>query len=200
MIRDPHCPICSLTASEKYRVSIAPFLRKRMFLQSGPWECFLLHCVVCHLYFYDIRPDQQELAQFYNGYRSEEYQQQRQYFEKNYTPDYNKSIGNDTCEVTARITHLDKVLSDNGVSLALDVLDYGGNDGRFIPQSIVGKKYCYDLSNNVAVPGVSCVSETEMKQNSYGLILLGHVLEHTPYPKNVTVDALDVLEIGRAHV
>lgn len=193
MKQDSACPLCTAEPAEAYRVSISPFLRERMFASSGPRECHLLHCEQCNFYYYDIRPDEKEMAAYYSGYRSSVYQMQRQSFEKTYNHAYNEMIGNSPDEVASRIANLERVLAGNGVSVSTDVLDYGGNDGRFIPPGITGSKYCFDISNNATVEGVSGIDETGLISRRFGLVLLCHVLEHIPYPVEIVQRAASLL-------
>jgi hypothetical protein len=190
------CPICAGKNLISYQVNISPFLGERMFLDNSMKDCLFVHCEDCDFYFHNIRPEPNEMSRFYAGYRGEAYQKQRQKHEPNYTAELNAMIGNNPVEIQNRINALEEVLSRNRVSFDVSVLDYGGNDGRLIPTSISGKKFCFDLSNNDTVAGVINLKQEELFKNKYDLIMVSHVLEHVSYPKEVLCEVSELIQCG----
>ena len=184
------CPLCGNGKCASHWASVSRFLRERMFESRGPKGCRVLYCEQCDFYFFNIRPDDSEMQLFYQGYRSDQYQRQREKYEANYTTEFNASLGTHPMEIANRVAIMEGVLQRNGVSCGVDVLDYGGNEGRLIPESITGKKYCYDLSDNKTLAGVTKVTKSELDQHAYGMIMLQHVLEHISYPAQFLKDAI----------
>jgi len=176
------CPVCNSEFVEGFKAGIAPFLQDRIFKFRGPKSCKFFHCSQCDFYFFNIRPDMDEMSQLYEGYRSAVYQSQRQLYELDYTKDFNARLGKDPLEREARIGNLEKILSSNKISSSIDILDFGGNDGCMIPPSLTGNKYCFDISDVQTVGGVQSIGESELGLHHYDLIMLCHVLEHVSYP------------------
>jgi len=179
------CPICGGESFTAYTAKISPFIHERMFQNAIQTECLLLCCNKCKFRFFNIRPDALEMARLYNDYRGASYQQQREKYESIYTKEFNHLIGSNEIEIKNRRGILNKVLKDNNVPDDISVLDFGGNDGRFIPEHLIGKKYCYDISGNATIAGVTKLSSLDLKGETFGLILLAHVLEHVSYPKEL---------------
>jgi len=166
-----------------------------MFEGRGPKGCNLQYCERCGFYFFNVRPDDTEMQRFYHGYRGDQYQRQREKYEANYTKEFNDTLGTHPVEIANRVAILEGVMSATGISPEVDVLDFGGNEGKLIPHTVAGAKYCYDLSDNPTVPGVAKLSKNELTQHRYGLIMLQHVLEHISYPvqflKDNIIDLMD---------
>lgn len=179
---DRFCPLCGNNKCTSHWACVSDFLMDRMFRWDAPKDCRLQHCQACDFYFFDIRPDDKEIQRFYEGYRDDEYQHNRQKYEKSYSTEFNSTLGAHPIEIANRIAIMEQMMSSNDVSFALDVLDYGGNEGRLIPESVSGAKYCYDLSGAETVLSVTKLTAADLGRHAYGLIMLQHVLEHIPYP------------------
>lgn len=190
---EERCPVCSGERFVSHPAQISPFIRERMFHNAGPNECLLQHCIKCDFRFFNIRPDSAEMDKLYSGYRGMSYQQQREKSEPFYTQSFNQMTGNNPIEVKQRGALLQQVLTKNGVSSDISVLDFGGNDGRFIPKHITGEKYCYDISGNAAVPGVSMLGSQDLIGRTFGLVLLAHVLEHVSYPRDLMKEVTSLM-------
>lgn len=192
---DNNCPLCGNTGCVSYWACVSRFLRERMFEGRGPKGCRLQHCECCGFYFFNIRPDDAEMQRFYRDYRGDWYQRQREKYEENYTKEFNDALGTHPVEIANRVAILEDILAGAGVSSEVDVLDFGGNDGKLIPPSMTGAKYLYDLSGNPTVHGIIKLSQDELTRHHYGLVMLQHVLEHISYPveflKYNIVDLMD---------
>lgn len=184
------CPICGGESFAAFTAPIAPFIRVRMFQNTCQTECLLLHCIKCNFRFFNVRPDALEMSRQYDDYRGTNYQQQREKYEPGYTREFNQLIGNNAIEIKNRGDFLRQILERNNVSGNVSVLDYGGNDGRFIPAQMTGEKYCYDISGNEIIDGVTRLSRQELSGRTFDLILLAHVLEHVPYPKELMEEVI----------
>jgi len=187
------CPVCGGESFAAYTAPIAPFVRDRMFQNACEAECLLLHCIKCNFRFFNVRPDALEMSRQYDDYRGMEYQQQRERHEPGYTREFNQLIGNNATEIKNRGNFLKQLLEKNNVPGDVSVLDYGGNDGRFIPEQMTGEKYCYDISGNAIIAGVTKLSRQELSGKTFDLVLLAHVLEHVPYPKELMEEVVSVM-------
>lgn len=196
MKRITQCPICNSQNINSFKAGISPFLQDRIFKFRGPKNCKFLHCKDCDLYFFDVRPDANEMSLLYAGYRSDEYQIQRHRYEPLYTKDFNEKLGKNAIERESRIENLEKILSANIDSTSIDILDYGGNDGCMIPPSITGNKFCYDISGVQPVKGVRKIGDSELKLHHYDLIMLCHVLEHVSLPVDFLSNVTELMSEG----
>jgi len=119
----------------------------------------------------------------YRDYRSPTYNRER----IDYEPEYAQiavHVGQGQKEVSSRKLALSAFLR-RGVqtSDAHTILDYGGADGRFMPD-IPGSQFVYEISNIDPVPGVTRIN-SESELGTYSIVLLAHVIEHVPYPLNL---------------
>lgn len=122
----------------------------------------------------------EDIMHLYQDYRSPAYHEERIRFE----PEYAKiaaAIGQDQAEVRTRRSALTSFLGKAvQTSQADTILDYGGSDGRFIPD-IPGSKFVYEISSMEPIPGITRVpSESEL--GTYSIVLLAHVTEHVTHP------------------
>jgi hypothetical protein len=124
-----------------------------------------------------------EIMRLYADYRSPSYHRQRIQYEPEYAA-IAAAVGYDPVEVSTRTTALTALLRKQlRTADPITILDYGGSDGRFIPD-IPGSKFVYDISNLNPVPGVTRIrSESEL--GTYSLVLLAHVTEHVTHPLNL---------------
>jgi len=125
----------------------------------------------------------EDIMRLYLDYRSPAYNQQRIQYEPEYAQ-IASEVGHGQREVSSRrsalSTFLQKALQ---TSDAHTILDYGGADGRFMPD-IPGSKFVYEISNIDPVPGVTRIrSESEL--GTYSVVLFAHVTEHVPHPLNL---------------
>lgn len=187
------CPVCGGRSFAAYTAQIAPFIRDRMFQNAVQSDCLLMCCTKCKFRFFNVRPDASEMARLYEDYRGTNYQKQREKYEPVYTNELNNLIGNNELEVKNRGDILNRVLDRNSVQSNTSVLDFGGNDGRFIPERITGKKYVFDISGNATIAGIVKLSSQELIGKTFGLILLAHVLEHVSYPKELMKEVVSLM-------
>jgi hypothetical protein len=121
-----------------------------------------------------------DIKRLYLDYRSASYNRQRIGYEPEYAA-IAAAVGQDQAEVQVRTAALGQFLSKNlQLSGMPTILDYGGADGRFIPE-ISGSKFVYEISGMEPLPGITRIkSESELK--TYSLVLLAHVTEHLTNP------------------
>jgi hypothetical protein len=72
------------------------------------------------------------------------------------------------------------------------MLDYGGADGKFLP-NLRGEKYVFDISDIAPAEGVIRIRD-ESELDSYSYVQLAHVLEHVCHPLVLTRKAASFLK------
>ena len=150
----------------------------RLFRQFAYVEMQL--CTSCFFIQTKIPFRNEDIAQLYCDYRSPSYNQERISYEPEYA-DIAQVIGQVESEVSTRRSALTLFLSKVlQTSEADTLLDYGGSDGRFIPD-IPGTRFVYEISSMVPIPGVTRI-QSESELGEYSLVLFAHVLEHVTHP------------------
>jgi len=159
-------------------VSLPIFLFSRITGQCGYLEMQL--CEHCFFIQTKIPFHDQDLNRLYLDYRSPAYNAERTRYEPEYA-NIAGEIGQCQAEVVTRrsalTTFLKKVVQTSPTDT---ILDYGGSDGRFIPD-IPGSKFVYEISSMEPIPGVTRVT-SEAELGSYFMVLLAHVTEHVTHP------------------
>lgn len=189
-----NCVVCSSAHITKYLGQFAPFLAHRLFdyplvhvnfgdrLYPPMLLTNSIRCEACGFIFSQLRPDPDEMARLYKGYRGEEYMALRKSFE----PESRHVIafsGNHPVEIASRQAAAEGFLGD-AVDLAAirRVLDYGGDQGQHIPAMFDGcERYVYEISGVDAVPGVKLV-HTLRGLGNMDFVIAANVLEHVSYP------------------
>ena len=122
----------------------------------------------------------EDLMRLYLDYRSPSYNRERIYFEPEYAG-IAAEVGQSETELSVRRSALSTFLRKGlQTSDAHTVLDYGGADGRFIPD-IPGSKFVYEISSMDPVPGVTRI-KSESELGTYSIVLFAHVTEHVTHP------------------
>jgi len=121
-----------------------------------------------------------DIMRLYLDYRSSSYNRERIHYEPSYAA-IAAAVGQDEVEIRSRTTALNAFLRRNlPTGESFTILDYGGSDGRFMPD-LPGSKSVYEVSNIDPVPGVARIN-SEAELGTYSIILLAHVIEHVPEP------------------
>jgi SAM-dependent methyltransferase len=84
------------------------------------------------------------------------------------------------------------------VSQSIDdfsVLDFAGGKGRLV-QDFAGKKYVYDVSGELAVDGVTSLSEADLIDMSFDLVVCAQMLEHATDPLETLKRLLGLVRPG----
>jgi len=140
-------------------------------------------CTHCFFIQTTIPFHDEDIMRLYRDYRSPAYSRERIHYEPEYAQ-IAAAIGQDQREVSTRRSALSTFLHQGlQTSDPLTILDYGGSDGRFIPD-IPGSKFVYEISNVDPIPGVTRI-KTESELGTYSLVLLAHVTEHVTHPLNL---------------
>lgn len=191
------CILCNGENIKKYRAGFCSFFKERMFGQGEDVQTELIYCPDCDFYYSSIRPTDEQQAKYYSGYKNDEYQKRRQYFEPDYTPEFNYNLGHDK----SREGLIDKFIKDyisNANETITNVLDYGGDSGQYIPHIFKDKKkYIYDVSGAKSLDDIICIdNEKDLKNIKWDFILLSHVIEHVSNPLEFIEKVLDIMPIG----
>lgn len=193
MYRADECPCCSSTRHVAYPAIVAPFLASYA-IGGPPGPTRLLECDDCGLRYFEHRLDDSEIARLYGGYRGHRYYSERHHHEPWYTRRANDAIGGDPGILSARRDTAGRFLRKHlDVGSFVDVLDFGGDRGQFLPEGIGTDRFVYDLSDAPPVPGVTRIDETAMRHRTFDLVLLSHVLEHCSEPRAVLRDVRSLL-------
>jgi hypothetical protein len=165
---------------------LMPLLRRLSFWRK-PFPVLIgaLHCLDCGLLFSDLRLDSQELGRIYYDYRGPDYVKDRDYFEPGYAH-ANPLLG-DVEEIAVRNANLEGVLNKACVPTeqVTAVLDYGGDEGQFIPASLaMARRIVYEVSDKTPCAGVEKVSTLDgLPPVEFAMVC--HVLEHVSEPAEI---------------
>lgn len=132
------------------------------------------------------------ISNLYVDYRSDSYNRERIRYEPEYAS-IAAHVGACTQELETRKLGLMQWLKGKVTPGAnFSMLDYGGADGKFLPD-LPGRKHVFDISDVAAAPGIKKIkSETELTSFSY--IQLAHILEHVPFPLALAKKAASLLD------
>jgi len=128
----------------------------------------LAHCVKCNFYFSLHRFNDSEIKLLYNGYRGPQYNIMRQECE----PEYKGELYSQEY-IKKRKEFIVSLITKHTSSLE-SILDFGGDDGTYIPN--VPIKCVYDLSGAKPQSGIK-IHDLD-SDNKYDLVMNCQVLEH----------------------
>jgi hypothetical protein len=136
-------------------------------------------------------PDE-AIERLYTDYRSDSYNQERIRYEPEYAS-IASQVGSCAQEIQTRKVGLSQWLRGRfEVESNFSMLDYGGADGKFLPD-LPGEKYVFDISDIAPAEGIKRIgSETEL--SSYSYVQLAHILEHVSQPLELTRKAASFLK------
>ena len=136
-------------------------------------------------------PDE-AIGRLYTDYRSDSYNQERIRYEPEYAS-IASQVGTSAQEIQTRKVGLSRWLTGKfNVESNFSMLDYGGADGRFLPD-LPGEKYVFDISDIAPAEGIKRIgSESELSTYSY--VQLAHIMEHVSYPLVLTKKAASFLK------
>ena len=175
------CPCCESQELQRWPAIVSPFITTYA-CGSKPQLCGLCECRSCTFRFFDSRLTDEEIAKLYAGYRGDEYYKARHACEPWYTRAANDGIGGDTHEIASRKQNLIAVLGDHAKSITT-VLDYGGDRGQMIPDTLGRERFVYEISDAPTVDGVQRI--TQLNGRKFDFVMLAHVLEHCSEPKDM---------------
>ena len=192
-----HCPSCHSTNCVLTPGRLARFVVWQI-IGSDPESNVptqLLHCKDCDFICSQTRFTPEEEQALYTDYRGEVYNQRRVTCE----PEYQTHIDsyNFEAELEGRKLGIDYLITQHLDPLAVNtVLDYGGNDGAFIPHYFFNAtKYVYDTSGNQPVEGVLPYNK-DTGPKPVDVIMCCHTLEHLSDPDIVLNDIKELVSSG----
>ncbi len=187
------CLICKSKKIKKYNARFAQFIADR--ISDGKiHDCKLIHCKDCGFAYFDYRFSDDEILKLYKNYRDSTYQKLRQKSESWYSEDINKLLGNNKLIIETSNKYLSNLLqkynffnSEINIKKEKAVLDFGGDEGQFIPKILNDfDKYVYDVSEKPVQNGIIALRTIEeCKKRKYDLILCSCVLEHVINPDEI---------------
>jgi hypothetical protein len=135
---------------------------------------------------------EESIMKLYVDYRSDTYNEERIRYEPEYAA-IAEQVGNSEQEIKSRVCGLTTWL-DSKLDIGEDfsMLDYGGADGKFLP-NLGGAKYVFEVSDISPAQGVVKIEDPK-SLGSYSYIQLAHVLEHVPHPLALTMKASSYLK------
>ena len=152
--------------------------------ESNPRN-LLIQCNHCNYYFSDTRFTDQELARLYTGYRGTEYNQMRIECE----PTYQAVMYSDVY-IKQRKEFIDRLIGQHVADIE-SVLDYGGDDGKYIPEMFAtADRYVYDLSGADTISGIKKYNTAQ--QQKFDLVMNCQVLEHVSDINQLIVNLKDL--------
>lgn len=120
------------------------------------------------------------LGKLYADYRSATYNRERIAYEPTYAA-LAKDVGSSDKEVQSRVGGLTAWLAGKvEVDSDFSMLDFGGSDGRFLPE-LEGRKVVFEISDIPPLSGIARVTD-EAELSTYSYVQIAHVLEHVPDP------------------
>jgi hypothetical protein len=132
------------------------------------------------------------IGKLYTDYRSATYNRERISYEPEYA-EIASQTGSSSQEIQARAGGLTRWLDGKlNVEGSFSMLDYGGADGKFLP-NLQGEKYVFDISEIEPAEGIKRIRD-ESGLSSYSYIQLAHVLEHVTSPLTLTQKAASFLQ------
>lgn len=137
---------------------------------------------------------EEAIARLYLDYRTDVYNAERIKYEPNYES-IAKRVGVDEAEVMSRVATTTSWLTDKlDVTKDFTMLDFGGADGRFLPD-LPASKFVYEISNIVPLDGITRLSDRK-SLGSYSYVHLAHVLEHIVHPLELTIGVVEHIDKG----
>jgi hypothetical protein len=189
---ESRCLICGSSNNTIKKAVISGFLLERIWDNKKERTTELILCNDCGFAFFSLRPTDEEMSRLYSGYRSDQYQEQRQKFESWYTKEINN--WNENTEVyESRQEHMKNMITENSINASeiKSALDWGGYTGLNLPRIFVNaEKYVFDISGVRPEPGVTgIVTMEELNERKYDFIMIAGVLEHLSDPYQMLENA-----------
>lgn len=179
------CIMCDNTVLFSTDAEFLPFLVERMFGGINK-STKVMHCPRCRCYYSLYRPSDAEMDLLYSGYRGQEYLEQRSRYESYYTAEFNRELyapADGGRERKNRIWDFVRPYIDK--DRVRTVLDFGGDEGQFIPDEFsYADRYVYEISGNKVADGVTLLkTKEELTGFSWDLIFCNMVMEHLSDPR-----------------
>jgi SAM-dependent methyltransferase len=174
------------------------FLSKRAWGGEAEWST-TSKCRFCGFAFHGRGLSENEVAKYYLNYRDDTYFTDRNASEPFYTRKVHNKLtelldGKPRREALAVYLATQNELFSNPVS-DLKILDFAGGSGHLI-QDLPGKKFVYDVSGEDPVENVSFLSESNLRNLSFDLVVCAQMLEHATDPVVMIRDLFKLVKPG----
>jgi len=167
------CPCCNSVDQTSIPAYMSQFVvwRTSGVKPESNLSNLLIQCNHCNYYFSDTRFTDEELARLYAGYRDQQYNQMRIECEPNY-----QAVVYSELHIKKRKEFIDRLISQH-VTNVKSIIDYGGDDGKYIPAMFDGAdRYVYDVSGADTLPGIKKYDPAQKQK--FDLVMNCQVLEH----------------------
>lgn len=177
----------------------APWTTSNSVSQSDFSE--FVECLNCGLKYFTESFKSDELDRMYSDYRGKSYLERRQHWEPWYTEKVNKAIGHSSTTLVNRKEHLSNMLTAeidrNTITSPTRVLDFGGDEGQFIPELIsITERAVLEISAVRTITNVQKFSGwDEVPSFKPDFIMMCHVLEHTIDARKLVEEAFYMLPV-----
>jgi hypothetical protein len=153
----------------------------------------LQSCIACSFVQTKVPFHDEDISRLYADYRSETYNRERNHYEPTYGTIANQ-VGEHTENGLRRVDALTVWLNTKATLSGGAILDYGGADGKFLPD-LPCQKFVYEISDIRPAPGVTRIAE-ETALQSYSYVQLSHVLEHVTQPLQMARHVASLVQPG----
>ncbi len=192
------CIVCGEKHTIKAGGAFLPFIEARMFAGNRV-ETAIVHCSKCRVYYSEYRPDDEEMARLYTGYRNREYQEQRQKYEPSYTAEYNEWLSDSSVIMQRKKGIYDYITNFiKDTSNWHTILDFGGDKGQLFPDEWEDKqRIVYEISKPDVCEGIKLVSDySELSSYLPDLIMCNQVMEHVSDIRGYFANLIKLLKEG----
>jgi len=176
------CPICSEGSTLIGHDVLAPWIEE--ILDLSPTTSSLHKCIPCKFDFFSFRFSEDQMKTLYSDYRGAKYFATRNSWEFWYSKQIN-DFWLQPKNIKIRTSRLQITLRSMGFDLESteSCLDYGGDEGQFIPKHIPrDKSFVLDYSNKPSSPDYSSISDIRDLPGPVDLVLCCMTLEHVSQP------------------
>jgi len=151
--------------------------------------CKSLYCDNCGFLFLDIRFSENEVKTLYFEYRGDEYNALREFYE----PGYAARNLNISVDEFTYIEKIEEFLQEH-LLFPISILDWGGDSGETTPFESRRKELdIYDISDNSVIHGATKITKEDAYLKKYDLIVCSNVLEHVPFPSELLLDIVKIM-------
>jgi len=187
-----HCLACKSLEIEKVPAGLTQFIMWRITgeFHHNHFPTYAIKCNHCGFIGCGHRLSDEEETKLYKDYRGEEYTNQRIFLESWYKDHLEKM--NSSNYRSLRYSLINEIIDRNIDRTTISsVLDYGGDDGSFIPTRFLkAKKFVYDISGVNPTLGVRAFDPRLNPNFKFDFIQCCHVLEHKSDPDSAIKDIL----------
>jgi hypothetical protein len=181
-IASERCPICGQTSQLIGHAFLAPWIAE--ILNLPPTTSSLQKCIPCNFLFFTYRFSDDEMKILYSDYRGAKYFAARKSWEFWYSKGIN-DFWLKPQNIKVRTARLQGTLESMGFALenTRSCLDYGGDEGQFIPKHIPREmSFVLDYSNKPSSSDYISITDVRELPSPVDLVLCCMTLEHVSLP------------------